>query len=221
MEAVAKYDFTATAEDELSFKKGNVLKILSKDEDKNWYKAEMDGKEGYVPNNYITMKNHSWYVGNVSRSRAEQMLLQNNFPDGTFLVRRSESAPGEFSITVKYQDGVQHFKVLRDGAGKYFLWVAKFNSLNELVDYHRTSSVSRSQTIMFKDMPVQNVLQAQVVQAKYDFEPQDADELGFRRKDRITVLERSNENWWKGECNGRIGVFPATYVENIDDAENQ
>lgn len=63
---------------------------------------------------------------------------------------------------VRYQDGVQHFKVLRDGAGKYFLWVAKFNSLNELVDYHRTSSVSRSQTIMFKDMPVQNVLQAQV-----------------------------------------------------------
>lgn len=27
MEAVAKYDFTATAEDELSFKKGNVLKV--------------------------------------------------------------------------------------------------------------------------------------------------------------------------------------------------
>ena len=47
---------------------------------------------------------------------------------------------------------VQHFKVLRDGAGKYFLWVVKFNSLNELVEYHRTSSVSRSQVIYLKDM---------------------------------------------------------------------
>ena len=47
---------------------------------------------------------------------------------------------------------MQHFKVLRDGAGKYFLWVVKFNSLNQLVDYHRTSSVSRSQTIYLKDM---------------------------------------------------------------------
>ena len=47
---------------------------------------------------------------------------------------------------------MQHFKVLRDGAGKYFLWVVKFNSLNQLVEYHRTSSVSRSQTIYLKDM---------------------------------------------------------------------
>ena len=47
---------------------------------------------------------------------------------------------------------MQHFKVLRDGAGKYFLWVVKFNSLNMLVDYHRSASVSRSQTIYLKDM---------------------------------------------------------------------
>ena len=47
---------------------------------------------------------------------------------------------------------MQHFKVLRDGAGKYFLWVVKFNSLNELVEYHRSSSVSRSQTIYLKDI---------------------------------------------------------------------
>jgi hypothetical protein len=47
---------------------------------------------------------------------------------------------------------VQHFKVLRDGAGKYFLWVVKFNSLNELVDYHRSTSVSRNQQIFLRDI---------------------------------------------------------------------
>lgn len=52
----------------------------------------------------------------------------------------------------RFGNGVQHFKVLRDGAGKYFLWVVKFNSLNQLVDYHRTSSVSRTQTIYLRDM---------------------------------------------------------------------
>ena len=52
----------------------------------------------------------------------------------------------------RFGGGVQHFKVLRDGAGKYFLWVVKFTSLNQLVDYHRTSSVSRTQTIYLKDM---------------------------------------------------------------------
>ena len=52
----------------------------------------------------------------------------------------------------RFEDSVQHFKVLRDGAGKYFLWVVKFSSLNELVKYHRTSSVSRTQTICLRDM---------------------------------------------------------------------
>lgn len=47
---------------------------------------------------------------------------------------------------------MQHFKILRDSGGKYFLWVQKFDSLNELVKHHRTSSVSRSSTIFLQDM---------------------------------------------------------------------
>lgn len=54
-------------------------------------------------------------------------------------------------------DGVQHFKVLRDTIGKFFLWVVKFNSLNELVEYHRSASVSRSQDIKLKDMQPEEV----------------------------------------------------------------
>lgn len=52
----------------------------------------------------------------------------------------------------RFGDQVQHFKVLRDGAGKYFLWVVKFDSLNDLVKYHRTASVSRTQTVYLQDL---------------------------------------------------------------------
>lgn len=44
------------------------------------------------------------------------------------------------------------FQVLRDTKGMFFLWVVKFPSLNELVEYHRSASVSRSQDIKLKDM---------------------------------------------------------------------
>ena len=72
--------------------------------------------------------------------------------EGAFVVRVSESSPGDFSLSVKCGDGVQHFKVLRDAQGKFFLWVVKFNSLNELVEYHHSASVSRSQDIKLKEM---------------------------------------------------------------------
>jgi hypothetical protein len=64
-----------------------------------------------------------------------------------------------FSINInffRYQDQVQHFKVLRDGMGKYFLWVVKFDSINELIDYHRTTSVNRGQNLVLKDMNSSN-----------------------------------------------------------------
>jgi len=47
------------------------LKILNKDEDPHWYKAEIGGIEGLIPSNYIRMMEHSWYLGNISRSDSE------------------------------------------------------------------------------------------------------------------------------------------------------
>jgi growth factor receptor-binding protein 2 len=217
MEAFTKHEFTATADDELSFPKGAIVKILTMNDNDHWYKAELDGKEGYIPSNYMEMKANPWYVPKLGRVEAESMLLEKDgqgllcHEDGCFLVRPSESSPGDFSLSVKFGDQVQHFKVLRDGAGKYFLWVVKFNSLNELVAYHKTASVSRSQTIYLKDMK-----RTQVV-ANYDFKPQDPDELELKRGEVITVLEKSDPNWWTGEVmrDGQSvrGVFPSTYVQ--------
>ena len=53
-------------------------------------------------------------------------------------------------------------------SGKFFLWVVKFNSLNELVEYHHSASVSRSQDIKLREMVPEEFL----VQALYDFTPQ-------------------------------------------------
>ena len=163
MEAIAKPDFIATADYELSFKKHHVLKMLNKEDDMNWFRAELDGRDGLIPSNYIEMKLHSWYYGRITRAGAEKLLMNKH--EGAFVVRVSESSPGDFSLSVKCGDGVQHFKVLRDAQGKFFLWVVKFNSLNELVDYHHSASVSKSQEIKLKEMVPEEFL----VQAIYDF----------------------------------------------------
>ncbi|XP_069766044.1 GRB2-related adaptor protein 2-like isoform X2 [Narcine bancroftii] len=107
MEAVAKYEFTGAGESELSFRKDDILKVLGTDED--WYKAELCGREGLIPKNYIEM--------NVPR----------------------------------HQEDVQHFKVLRDGKGCYFLWTEKFESLNKLVEHYKTSSISKTTQIYLRD----------------------------------------------------------------------
>jgi len=217
MEAEAKHDFGATEEDELSFQKSEILKILCLDDDKNWYRAELHGKEGYIPSNYIEMKPYTWFVNKISRGDSENKLLSRRKngeykqKDGAFIIRPSESTPGDFSLSVKFGDGVQHFKVLRDGAGKYFLWVVKFDSLNQLVKYHRTASVSRSQTIYLRD------IEWPKAKALYQFDPQEDEELKLQIGDVISVIDQNDEDWWLGEMiiNNtcvRRGLFPKTYV---------
>ena len=206
MEAIAKHDFKPTSEDELPFVKGSIVKVLNTDDDPNWWKAEQNGREGLIPMNYIQPKPHPWYVGRITRNQSEDILKKQGF-DGAFLIRESESAPGDFSLSVKNSSDVLHFRVLRDARGKYFLWMVKFNSLNELIDYHRTSSVSRTHLICLKDMA------AEVVIAMFDFEPQESGELRLHRGEKITVLDKSDNNWWKGVCNGEEGLFPVPYVK--------
>uniref|UniRef100_A0A0K0ENZ6 GRB2-related adapter protein n=1 Tax=Strongyloides stercoralis TaxID=6248 RepID=A0A0K0ENZ6_STRER len=212
MEAIAEHDFTETHSDELSFHAGQTLKVLNKDEDPHWYKAELNGREGFVPSNYIRLLPHSWFYGRVSRAQAETILMKPGNVDGSFLVRKSESTPGEFSISVKYQDTIQHFKVMREQSGKYYLWSQKFNSLNELIDHHRTASVSRTHTLLLRDVHNDNDNPIFQVQALFDFCPVEEGELAFQRGDIITVTNKEDANWWEGNINGVSGVFPANYV---------
>uniref|UniRef100_A0A667ZLW2 Osteoclast-stimulating factor 1 n=1 Tax=Myripristis murdjan TaxID=586833 RepID=A0A667ZLW2_9TELE len=96
MEARGKYDFNATADDELSFRKGDILKVLATQDD--WYKAEMHGKEGYIPQNYVELHTPRWFQEKASRGSAEELLKNEGV--GGFLIRGSQSSPGDLSISV-------------------------------------------------------------------------------------------------------------------------
>ena len=54
-----------------------------------------------------------------------------------------------------------------------------------------------------------------IVKALFNFEAQEADELPFRKGDIITVLDKNDQNGWKGSCNGQEGMFPVPYVMEL------
>ena len=49
---VAKYDFTGTTDIELHFKKGNVIRVLEK-EDNGWWQGMCQGQVGWFPESYV------------------------------------------------------------------------------------------------------------------------------------------------------------------------
>ncbi|TID20485.1 hypothetical protein CANINC_003602 [Pichia inconspicua] len=55
------------------------------------------------------------------------------------------------------------------------------------------------------------------VEAIYDFQPQQSEDLQLYAGDKIKVIEKISDAWWKGDCNGRIGIFPSNYVRSISE----
>uniref|UniRef100_A0A8C1V5N0 Intersectin 2a n=1 Tax=Cyprinus carpio TaxID=7962 RepID=A0A8C1V5N0_CYPCA len=49
--------------------------------------------------------------------------------------------------------------------------------------------------------------------AMYDYKAANKDEMSFQKGQLITVLNKDNPDWWKGEVAGVIGLFPTNYVK--------
>lgn len=137
---VALYDFKAGGENQLSLRKGEQVRILSYNKSGEWCEAHSDsGHVGWVPSNYVTplnsLEKHSWYHGPISRNAAEYLLSSGI--NGSFLVRESESSPGQRSISLRYEGRVYHYRINEDSDGKVYVTAeAKFNTLAELVHHH-------------------------------------------------------------------------------------
>ena len=54
--------------------------------------------------------------------------------------------------------------------------------------------------------------------AIYSYTAAGEDELTFNKGSVITVLSKESE-WWKGELNGIVGVFPSNYVQPLSELQ--
>lgn len=61
----------------------------------------------------------------------------------------------------------------------------------------------------------------ELCRALYPYDAENEDELSLKEGDIVTIItkEVQDKGWWKGELNGRIGVFPDNFVEIIQTDE--
>ncbi|KAG5368621.1 Class E vacuolar protein-sorting machinery protein [Yarrowia sp. C11] len=56
------------------------------------------------------------------------------------------------------------------------------------------------------------------VEALYDYAAQDPTDLALVKGDQIEIVEKLNNDWWKGRGpSGKEGIFPANYVKELSD----
>ena len=52
--------------------------------------------------------------------------------------------------------------------------------------------------------------------ALYDYTSDNADELPFQEGDTLTIVDRTESDWWKTEKDGMVFIVPAAYLEVVE-----
>ncbi|OPJ84840.1 proto-oncogene vav [Patagioenas fasciata monilis] len=180
----------------------------------------------FVPVPLPDLSVYPWFAGPMERGEAEEALAPRS--DGAFLVRQRAKDGGEYAISIKFRGEVKHIKVMT-GEGLFRVTDKKaFKGLVELVEFYQRHSLrdcfkalDTTLTVAFKEPERRAgpwahgaVRSFGSAKARYDFSARDRTELTLREGDVIRVLsKKGHPGWWKGEIYGRVGWFPANYVD--------
>nr|XP_033799791.1 tyrosine-protein kinase BTK [Geotrypetes seraphini] len=144
---VALYDYTPLNVKDLPLRKGEEYLILEESNLPWWRAQDKDGRQGYIPSNYITetrdpLEMHEWYSKNMTRSQAEQLLKEES-KEGGFIVRDSSKA-GKYTVSVfaksamEPQGLIRHYVVCQSAQNQYYLAEKHLHdSIPELIMYHQ------------------------------------------------------------------------------------
>ena len=84
---------------------------------------------------------YSWFFKAITRKHAENLLMQPFNDTGSFLVRNSESISGEYSLSMKVDMAVRHYRITQNSRGYGISnWKATFASIPELVAHYSKRS---------------------------------------------------------------------------------
>ncbi|KAF7987295.1 hypothetical protein HCN44_003057 [Aphidius gifuensis] len=145
---VALYPFRAIEGGDLSLEKGAEYEVLDDSQEHWWKVKDGHGSIGYIPSNYVKEKEllglqkYEWYVGDMSRQRAESLLKQED-KEGCFVVRNS-STKGLYTLSLYTKvphPHVKHYHIKQNSRGEFYLSEKHCcDSIPDLVNYHRHNS---------------------------------------------------------------------------------
>lgn len=139
---IALYDYDARTAEDLRFQKGDHLEIID-DTQGDWWLAisKSTGEKGYIPSNYVarfrSIEAEPWYFGKLKRVEADKKLLMAENEHGAFIIRDSESRENDFSLSVRDENCVKHYRIRRlDDGGFFIARRTAFRTLQELVEHY-------------------------------------------------------------------------------------
>uniref|UniRef100_A0A8D2LQP4 Intersectin-1 n=1 Tax=Varanus komodoensis TaxID=61221 RepID=A0A8D2LQP4_VARKO len=193
-EYIAMYTYESSEQGDLTFQQGDLILVTKKDGD--WWTGTLGDKSGVFPSNYVRLKDSevpgtAGKTGSLGKKPEIAQVIASYTATGP---EQLTLAPGQLIlIRKKNPGGWWEGELQARGKKRQIGWFP--------ANYVKLLS------------PVCQVI------GMYDYIAQNDDELAFNKGQIINVLNKEDPDWWKGEVNGQVGLFPSNYVKLTTDMD--
>uniref|UniRef100_A0A8C8VIW4 CD2-associated protein n=1 Tax=Pelusios castaneus TaxID=367368 RepID=A0A8C8VIW4_9SAUR len=226
------FEYIPQNEDELELKVGDLIDI-NEEVEEGWWSGTLNGKSGLFPSNFVKELE-------LSDDGETQEALEDTEP--VFTGSSSPVAspgngnePGAGTVAQpKKIRGVGFGDIFKEGSVKLKTRLPSNDSEEKKHDKSLPNLPSGQKTIQFptvtKAEPAAEITKVETeskpkakeyCRTLFAYEGSKEDELPFKEGEIIQLISKDTgeQGWWKGELNGKEGIFPDNFAVQIQESE--
>ncbi|XP_059897953.1 LOW QUALITY PROTEIN: intersectin-2-like [Gadus macrocephalus] len=198
---VALYTYESPEAGDLTFDEGDVVMVTEREGE--WWRGSIGDRAGVFPSNYVrpVEPEISRPGGPVKKPEIAQALVNTVAPTAQQL----SLSPGQLIV------------VLAKNSTGWWLGELQARGKKRQRGWFHSSNVKLLGPTSGKSTP--SPLPVCQVITMYDYTAANQDELSFSKGQLISVLDKTNPDWWKGEVNGVAGLLPTNYVKMTTESD--
>ncbi|XP_041439354.1 intersectin-1-like isoform X3 [Xenopus laevis] len=211
-EFIAMYTYESNEQGDLTFQQGDLIVVIKKDGD--WWTGTVGDKTGVFPSNYVRPKDSeaagsAGKTGSLGKKPEIAQVIASYTATGP---EQLTLAPGQLIlIRKKNAGGWWEGELQARGKKRQIGWFP--------ANYVKLLSPGTNKSTPTEPPKSTSLPPTCQVIGMYDYIAQNDDELAFSKGQVINVLNKEDPDWWKGELNGHVGLFPSNYVKLTTDMD--
>ncbi|NP_001086432.1 CD2-associated protein L homeolog [Xenopus laevis] len=226
------YEYVPQNEDELELNVGEILDVIEEVEE-GWWRGSNSGKSGLFPSNFVKELELSDDGESQESTEDSEQSVTTPIATPASPVPSPVNGPDASPLATaqpKRVMGVGFGDIFKEGSVKLKTRMPapepEVKKPEKPVPVQPSGSIKvlRSASSDASRTETDNKPKAkEMCRALFNYESVNDDELSFKEGDIIclTSKDTGDPGWWKGEFNGKEGVFPDNFVAIIQDSEKE
>uniref|UniRef100_A0A8C4ZVF7 Intersectin 2a n=1 Tax=Gadus morhua TaxID=8049 RepID=A0A8C4ZVF7_GADMO len=206
---VALYTYESPEAGDLTFDEGDVVMVTEREGE--WWRGCIGDRAGVFPSNYVRPVEPE--VESSTSTHSATCDDPNVLPEiAQALVNTVAPTAQQLSLSPG-----QLIVVLAKNSTGWWLGELQARGKKRQRGWFHSSNVKLLGPTSGKSTP--SPLPVCQVITMYDYTAANQDELSFSKGQLISVLDKTNPDWWKGEVNGVTGLLPTNYVKMTTESD--